>query len=297
MKTIRRKSIIALIMIIIAMCLSSVIMLVLNNTNIVFAAESSTKAVGNEVSKEVYATYTFVPLNDTECNVKIANKSEATKANIPMSATIDGKKYTVTEVALNGFMGASKLTSVILPRSLKVIRNSAFANCAELTEINLSQVEEIGNYAFMKCPKLQQLIIPSSVTTINNAILRNNDTKVMCAVEQAGEGWSTNWNSYNSNQVPEYGCSIYSTLVYDPLYTSEESDTPIAYSVSGVQNKAISNISMLSLNDEEDYEIEGDTIFIPATYKDGNPIVKIDMDSFMSLEEEKDKLIVEFSER
>ena len=52
---------------------------------------------------EIRATYTYTQLNDTECEVKIANGAEATIAYIPQKAIIGGKDYKVSQIALNGF--------------------------------------------------------------------------------------------------------------------------------------------------------------------------------------------------
>lgn len=53
------------------------------------------------VSAEVNATFDYTILNETNCNVRITNKSLATRAIIPSAAEINGQTYTVTEIAPN----------------------------------------------------------------------------------------------------------------------------------------------------------------------------------------------------
>lgn len=94
-------------------------------------AENATQSTGEFVifdEENVDAAFTFIKLTDTECSVRVANKSEATKAIVPSFGTIDGKKYRVTEIAGSGFSSAQNLVRVSLPNSVKKINSNAFAN-------------------------------------------------------------------------------------------------------------------------------------------------------------------------
>ena len=62
-----------------------------------------------------------------------------------------------------------KLKTVIIPNTVTVITNGAFAGCSELTNITIpNSVTQIGGYAFAKCTKLTSIIIPNSVTNIGD---------------------------------------------------------------------------------------------------------------------------------
>lgn len=67
-----------------------------------------------------------------------------TNAEIPESVTIDGRSFSVEE-----------------------IRNSAFANCANLVTLTMpSTMKKIGNNAFNGCVVLESVEMPNSVTAI-----------------------------------------------------------------------------------------------------------------------------------
>ena len=156
------------------------------------------------------ARFTFSIINETECEVRIANKGTAVEAYIPSTAVIDGKEYTVTRIALNGFFHCPKLKKVVLSPTVKKIGNGAFALCPELSSVTLVNVEEIGNNAFYRCPKLKELVIPKSVVYVDACILRYNDTKVYVR-GPSDEGWNPGWNVNNSGEA-EFNSTYYKPI-------------------------------------------------------------------------------------
>ncbi len=158
MKTKQKKNTLAIILgIILILCISVVGVLICRNTDLSASADTNTNTDSGEnvnapqfdvidyQGNKVYATYQFVKLNETDCSVRITNKTLATTANIPSEGIIDGKKYVVTEIASNGFMSSTKLKVVKLSHSIKKIGNMAFANCSQLQYVDLFNVEELGN--------------------------------------------------------------------------------------------------------------------------------------------------------
>lgn len=263
------------------------------------AEETEDGFIVSSYEEDVAATYDFVRLNDTECSVRINNKSEATKAIVPSVGKIDGKDYKVTEVATNGFMSSSKLVRVNLPYTIKKIGNNAFINCAKLNRINLSNVEEIGNNVFMSCPSLTYLVIPKSVTKIGTYILRNNNTQVRVRAEEAGANWASSWNSNNTNQEVEYSSTYIQPLELEPIYNSlsRSADEIIGYALAGGQPRTDEFYTITDENWENSTEPENGSIFIPAYIKDGSeyvPIKKISANAFSGVL--FDQLIVEYSE-
>lgn len=109
---------------------------------------------------------------------------------IPSKVRINGKKYTVTEIADYAFFHCNtmtyveipntvtsigerafeycdSLTSIVLPESVTNIAKTAFSNCSNLKSINIpSGVTNIGEYTFFQCKSLTTINIPSSVTEI-----------------------------------------------------------------------------------------------------------------------------------
>ncbi len=248
-------------------------------------------------TENVAATYEFIKINDTECKVRITNRTEATKAIIPSVGEIDGKEYKVTEVAGNGFMSASKLIRVSLPHTIKKIGNSAFSNCKVLNRINLSNVEEIGSSVFMRCPELKEIVIPKSVVKMGTYVFRNNDTLVRVRAEAAGGEWKSSWNSNNENRQVEYNSTYVQPLELEPVYdTMSRSASPavVAYNLASGQPRT--DDFYMESEDDAEIEGEGDTknIFIPATHE-GKDIIGIQEYAFSG--SEFNQLIIEYSPR
>jgi hypothetical protein len=67
----------------------------------------------------------------------------------------------MTEVAGCMCQGCLGLKKVILPSTIKVIRNAAFCQCRNLAEINLPDgLEDIGDDAFACCDSLGSITLP-----------------------------------------------------------------------------------------------------------------------------------------
>lgn len=88
---------------------------------------------------------------------------EETEVVIP--AEIDGMK--VTRIGTCAFQALTKITSIIIPDSVKEISNNAFEFCSGLTTIEIpSGVTAIGMRAFAGCSKLKSIVIPDGITEI-----------------------------------------------------------------------------------------------------------------------------------
>lgn len=231
----------------------------------------STEFVVTEYENDVEAVYEFIRLNDTDCSVRLTNKTEATRAIVPSRGTIDGVEYRVTEVAANGFMSSTNLVKVSLPGTMKKIGNMAFANCTKLNRVSLANVEEIGNNAFYRCTALDELVIPKSVETIGTYILRNANTyvRVRATLEEC-EDWTSSWNTGNTNQEVEYGSQYVQPLELEPVYNTlarTNSNEIIGYSLAGGQPRTDSFYEVNMDNTGEITEIDNENnIFIPAQY-------------------------------
>ena len=67
------------------------------------------------------------------------------------------------------FYGCSSLTSVKIPESVTSIEGSAFYGCSSLTSVTIPEsVTSIGGYAFSGCSSLTSVTIPESVTSIRS---------------------------------------------------------------------------------------------------------------------------------
>lgn len=79
--------------------------------------------------------------------------------------TIDGQ--TVTVIGADCFKDCDKLTTVILPKTLKEIDDRAFSGCSNLRGIYIPEgVTRIGNSAFANCSSLEAIYLPESIEII-----------------------------------------------------------------------------------------------------------------------------------
>ncbi len=93
----------------------------------------------------------------------------------------------------------------IVPNNVTKIGDKAFANCVNLTEINLScEVESIGRYAFSECCSLKQIAIPNNTTSIGSyAFYKCNSLEM---VEFGNKLSSIGYYSF-------YGCSKLTSVI------------------------------------------------------------------------------------
>lgn len=170
-------------------------------------AERQDRAVNSDITVTAIfkeSLFSFIIISDTECSVRLFDKT-ATKAVVPARTSIDGKIYTVTEVAINGFSGSQDLTEVILPDTVTTIRSNAFSNCQNLTSITFSNVQVIGTGAFNRCYSLESIVIPETVISVGSQIFHNCNTQVYVRADAQPEGWSESWNINNENQDVVFG--------------------------------------------------------------------------------------------
>ena len=87
----------------------------------------------------------------------------------PALAVVDGVLFSRADKRLVCFPCAFAAKHYVIPRSVKVIGNSAFASCDSLTSVTLpDSVTAIGNSAFYRCSSLTSITIPDSVTAIGD---------------------------------------------------------------------------------------------------------------------------------
>lgn len=239
---------------------------------------------------EVKAEYLFTRLNDTECGVRISNKSVATIAIIPSTTTIDGVKYTVTEITANGFASSPMLRKVWLPSSITKIGIMAFLKCNQLEKVTLGNVKSIGNNAFMSCPNLTELVIPKSVEVIGATILRNNNTLVRVRANSQGLNWASNWNDGNENQNVEFTSTYTASIEYEPIYAKESRQVN---NIALADNEII-GYAVAAGQDFVDYYYQDNDIIVPSKHPEtGKDILSLNMDSFMDCV--FNRLLVEYS--
>lgn len=98
------------------------------------------------------------------------NISWQEKIEIPETVEFDGQTYTVVSIGDNAFCNNSTrycIAEVIFPDTIESIGENAFANCNNITKLELPEnLKEIGNGAFYRYSAGGELVIPESVTRI-----------------------------------------------------------------------------------------------------------------------------------
>lgn len=115
---------------------------------------------------------------------KYYNESKTT-VTVPKNVEYNGVIYTVTAIGKYAFAGhssstTSKLTTVKLPSTIRVIGNHAFEYCKKLRDVQLpNNLETIGNSAFAYAFKDYgcSLILPESVKTIGQGAFNTSGLK------------------------------------------------------------------------------------------------------------------------
>ncbi|MCH5152281.1 MAG: leucine-rich repeat domain-containing protein, partial [Clostridiales bacterium] len=148
----------------------------------------------------------------------------------------------VTEVAASGFMSCTKLTKVMLPKSVAIIGRNAFMNCSSLEHIAMPGVETIGDSAFSMCTKLERLYFPMSVKSVGTAILRNNSNTIYLQGTQAevDKLWSSTWDSYFTGDTVE-NVEPSDMIQYRPIL-GMDNQTVVGYEIQEYQNLSSGDI-------------------------------------------------------
>ena len=109
----------------------------------------------------IYTTTNNELISINADNVK-SNKYENGYGLIEFNENVKVETLNNNIFALN-----TKLESVILPESCKVIGDSAFNGCTSLSDITLlGSLTKIGNFAFKNCVSLKSFEIPQSIKTL-----------------------------------------------------------------------------------------------------------------------------------
>ena len=123
-----------------------------------------------------YPNLTFT-LDTSSDTYSVKAKNTEISGSIIIPETYGGKKVTVIEE--DGFEECQKITSIVLPSSIKTIGSNAFYDCYALAQINIPDgITEIKDSTFGYCNKLKSIEIPDSVESIgqnafNGAVLES----------------------------------------------------------------------------------------------------------------------------
>ena len=136
-----------------------------------FAAEPAKKPFTKFTEEVDGNTYTYMPLNDSTVKLTgFSTTAAAANVEIPSTATLNGKVYSVVSIGDSAFIGCTALKSVRFEASIKSIGSQAFAYCKALKSVQFeAPIESIGDGAFLECTELGEVELPASIISIGTA--------------------------------------------------------------------------------------------------------------------------------
>ena len=98
----------------------------------------------------------------TKRGARIIGCDEEFEGEMEIPSRLDG--VPVVEIGEGAFSGRDSLSSVVIPDSVEVVGEEAFADCVALAELSLGAgIKKIEEYAFGLCSSLESVAIPDSV--------------------------------------------------------------------------------------------------------------------------------------
>lgn len=152
-----------------------------------------------------------------------------------------------TEVPNLAFLGCENVTGIKLEGGhFEKIGESAFAQCVNLKEINLSEgLLEIGEYAFLGCVSIETLNIPSTVKKLGDYALADCEmiasVNIPDALEELGVGVFRNWAALKTFNISSNHAK-YSILDIEEggkILLSKDQETLILYMPSNTVKKFV----------------------------------------------------------
>ena len=133
-----------------------------------FAAEPAKKPFTKFTEEVDGNTYTYMPLNDSTVKLTgFSTTAAAANVEIPSTATLNGKVYSVVSIGDSAFIGCTALKSVQFEAPIESIGDGAFLECTELGEVELpASIISIGTAAFLGCAKWETVKLGNSVVSI-----------------------------------------------------------------------------------------------------------------------------------
>ena len=184
-----------------------------------------------KVSNKTFETYY---INETEVGL-LAYTGTSSSDTVVLPHQLDGK--TVTEVGQNCFAGNEVVENIVVPNTIKIIHDSAFANCIGLSSVDLSaatSLTHIGSRVFGNCENLTALTIPSNVSSLGETPF-------------AGSGIMT-INS-NSNFFSVENNTLYDANKTEIIFSPNVTSLTVPETVVSIRENAFENNSaLISIN-------------------------------------------------
>ena len=133
--------------------------------------------------------------------VLVVYQGEASDVIIP--SMIRGKEVFAIG---KGCFANDEITSVVCPETLKEIRNEAFINCTELTDIQLNESLELIGKHIIANTGVEKLVLPESITTVSDSALAGaklTEVNIPLSITEIPEGMLCT-NDFKTFTVPSH---------------------------------------------------------------------------------------------
>jgi hypothetical protein len=111
--------------------------------------------------------FEFIELDDGTYAVSLKADAVIPEGE-PLKLPVEYNEEAVTAVADNGFKESS-VKSVQIPKNIKVIGETAFYGCEQLSSVYFGGVREIQSGAFYGCSAIEKLDLPRSLRVIGDS--------------------------------------------------------------------------------------------------------------------------------
>ena len=139
----------------------------------------------------------FILINESEYEVC---GYEGTAEEIVVPSIYKGKP--VTSIGFAAFRHCTAVTTIILPDSIRYIKDDAFNGCTSLRELELGKgISSIGNWAFLNCSSIQRLNVLNDVTKVGTEAFRGWSSSQIIHFN-SNKNISNSWHYYW-----KYGCN------------------------------------------------------------------------------------------
>lgn len=150
-------------------------------------------------------------------------------------------------IGADAFLGCPLAERVVLPGSVREIKEGAFANLVYLSDVTLGSVERIGGHAFSGCESLHSLALPDTLTAIGDYAFFQTGLETLyipAGVTSIGESFVQDCWSLQGIQL-DNGNSV--LLMEDGLLYNQVTQT-LLYAAPGLSGKVSVREGTLRIN-------------------------------------------------
>jgi hypothetical protein len=192
-----------------------------------------------------YNDYVVLDDNDLDCDATVIPKEYRYSANMTIPDNVRRKRrvFPITRIGSYAFYGHDELKTVTLSNSIRVIEDKAFRKCSSLTSILIPRnVWHIGETAFAETPSIESIYVDSANvkfdsrdncnaiidTKTNTLIVGCKNTRIPNTVTTIGDRAFRGCKNLLSIEIPIsvdsigwgafYGCDSLSKIqIYNPV--------------------------------------------------------------------------------